>query len=84
VIVSESSAYDSSGSHSVAAECPGGKQVLGGGFRFNTDSTPANIAVQYSGPLGSDSEWDVYAFEDSPYAGNWGVIAWAICAKVHG
>jgi len=84
VIVSKASVMDSASSHSVTANCPSGKEVLGGGFRQNNSGLPAPIVVQYSGPLGSSREWDVYGYEDSPYGGNWQVIAWAICAKVHG
>ena len=81
VTVTATSVMDSASSHSAAAACPLKYHIVGGGFRYNlAGAPPAPIAIQYSGPLMAN-EWDVYGFEDSAYAGNWEVVAYAICSK---
>jgi hypothetical protein len=80
-LVTATSSYDSSPSHSASAVCPGQKVVVGGGFRFDADSNPNTIQVQYARPFNFSNSYDVYGYEDSPYAGSWQVIAVAICMK---
>jgi hypothetical protein len=76
-------AHNSTASRTLAVTCSTGKKVVGGGFNIQADNlTGNNIRVVYSIPKQStQNQWEVYAVEDAPYAGNWHVIAYAVCLK---
>jgi len=84
-IVVANSADDSAGVKSLGAQCPVGKRVLGGGVTVSPiggsviGSPP--IAIRESAPFG-DFFWQVTAVETEPYASNWSLQAYAICANV--
>ena len=84
-IVVANSADDSAGVKSLGAQCPVGKHVLGGGVTVSPiggsviGSPP--IAIRESAPFG-DFFWQVTAVETEPYASNWSLQAYAICANV--
>ena len=64
----------------VYAECPAGKQVLGGGYSTVGDNHDTSIAG--NGPYGS-YQWVVSAVtNDYPNTRLWSVSAFAICANV--
>lgn len=60
------------------ATCPGTKKVLGGGGVVGVLGT---VAIAASRPEG-DNAWLVAAYETTPYAANWTMGVFAICAKV--
>ena len=64
----------------VIAQCPAGKQVLGGGFA--TDGFDFDIGVPVSRPAGP-YQWQVIAVtNDSQTRFGWSLYAYAICANV--
>jgi hypothetical protein len=63
----------------VIAECPAGKNVLGGGFA--TAGNNVDITVATNGPVGS-TQWAVQAAQNDLTARLWSVFAFAICANV--
>ena len=63
----------------VYAECPAGKQVLGGGF--STAGNNLGITVAENGPVDS-SRWIVHLAQNDLTARLWSVQAFAICAYV--
>lgn len=81
--VAKATAEDETNHKSVTAECPAGKQVVGGGFRVilgTADLAPAVESVPF---VGADSErtgWTAAA--DSPeLTKTWAIEAVAICAE---
>jgi hypothetical protein len=90
--VLQESAFDSSAHKVVVARCPTGKRVIGGGGDAfvtlgdpNRDQAPIVIRdsePDFSTEFGGNDGWAIIADETSAYAGNWGVRAFAICAKV--
>jgi hypothetical protein len=62
----------------VFAECPSGKQVLGGGFA--TAGNNLNATVAANAPYGSS--WVVTLVQNDLTARLWSVQAYAICANV--
>ncbi|MDQ3644092.1 MAG: hypothetical protein M3356_01080, partial [Actinomycetota bacterium] len=78
-VVTATSASSSTSPKSVAANCPAGKKVIGGGGRtipFDTD-----LAIQESRRSASDM-WAVTATETDATSASWAVEAQAICATV--
>jgi hypothetical protein len=78
-IVTGFSASDSQPSKQAFAECPSGKTPIAGGAKLNVlgAGTPA---LQASIPL--NQGWKAWASEPVPYAGNWEVAAYVVCAMV--
>lgn len=79
--VTAASATDSEQEKTVKAECPAGKQAIGGGAKAG----PAEaVAVTESAPLvdasGKRVAWSATAREIVPDAAEWAVEAYAICA----
>jgi hypothetical protein len=84
--VTETSSPSSSGTASINAGCPPGKEVLGGGFRINGD-IDAKVVPTDSGPLLNASNgrigWTASAREiEGGTAVDWSVTAFAICAQL--
>ena len=61
------------------AECPAGKQVLGGGF--STAGNNLGVTVAENGPVGSN-RWLAHLGQNDRVARLWSVQAFAICAYV--
>jgi len=80
-VVIVDSGFQTAAAIDVAAGCPAGKQVIGGGF--STRSASGNLNVGVSAPIDS-SRWGVSVFTaDYPNPlQNWAVEAFAICAYV--
>lgn len=83
--VTETSVNDSETEKSVTATCPAGKEVIGGGARINSPSS-VNVAVSASYPLitasNSRAGWIASGHETPTEAGNWQVVAYAVCAEL--
>jgi hypothetical protein len=64
------------------ANCPAGKNVIGGGYTLTAANGAAKLSVTSNWPSDSDS-WSVTASEDTALlkaaAGDWSVQAYAIC-----
>lgn len=71
----------------VAADCPAGKHVLGGGNYITFDSglsyeVNEGVAVHFSGPYNSNTGWDVQAvMTDYNATSSWHLSTFAICAN---
>jgi hypothetical protein len=63
----------------VFAECPAGKQVLGGGF--STAGNNLGVTVAENGPVNS-TQWIAHLAQNDRVARLWSVQAYAICANV--
>jgi hypothetical protein len=83
--VTETSVNDSETSKSVTASCPTGKQAIGGGVRINSPAT-VNVLPSESAPVTSAANvrvgWVAGGHEYAAEAGNWQVVAYAICAEL--
>jgi hypothetical protein len=80
--VVSNSKTDSETSKFVFAECPVTKNVIGGGFRVDSQ-TPLvenSIAVTRSEPAGN--RWEANAHEHTSTASNWTLTTYALCAIV--
>lgn len=83
--VTETSVNDSEETKSVTATCPTGKEAIGGGVRINS---PAAVTVlpSESAPVVSATNarvgWIAGGREYTPEAGNWQVVAYAVCAEL--
>jgi hypothetical protein len=79
------SANDTETEKSVTATCPVGKEVIGGGARINAPAS-VNVAVSASYPLvtasNSRAGWIATGHETPTEAGNWQVVAYAVCAEL--
>ena len=80
VEIVKSTSVSNSSDKGVAANCPAGKKVIGGGG-YTSTTTSTSVWVAISHPP-TDTSWRAYGIEASGYAGNWTVTAVAICAKV--
>jgi hypothetical protein len=82
-VVSAITPFDSTATKTIAAVCPLGKRVLGGGARINGGQHVVLTQLQpvsTSGPTGRDS-YVVAASEDQTgFTGTWALQAYAICA----
>ena len=78
------SAEDSEDAKTVTAECPSGKEAIGGGARVNGELK--EVAVTGSNPFvaggGARTGWSAYARESTETAQNWSIEAFAICAEL--
>ncbi len=83
--VTETSVNDSETAKSVTAACPTGKQAIGGGARINSPAT-VNVLPSESAPVTSATNvrtgWVAGGREFAAEAGNWQVVAYAICAEL--
>lgn len=81
---SKQSPSDSEPNKAVTANCPTGKQAIAGGVRLEGEL--AEVSVTGSYPVSSGSTrtgWEAIAHETGTgQAGNWSVVAFAICAEL--
>jgi hypothetical protein len=82
--ISESSATNGEDNKSVTANCPTGKEAIGGGVRLEGELS--GVAVTGSYPVSSGDTrtgWAALAHETSGGTpGNWAVVAFVICAEI--
>jgi len=79
VVEQDDSALNSNTAKSISVNCPAGKSVLGGGATtFTYVGEP--IAIDNSYP--ETGRWVAAAHETAPYANNWKIRAYVICATV--
>jgi hypothetical protein len=84
--VAYESAQSSSGSEpnkTATANCPSGKEAIGGGVRLNGELPEVSVTASY--PLSSGNSrtgWVAIAHETGATAENWSVEAFVICAEV--
>jgi hypothetical protein len=78
------SAEDSEDAKTVTAECPSGKEVIGGGARVNGELK--EVAVTGSNPFvaagGARTGWSAYGRESEATVSSWSVEAFAVCAEL--
>lgn len=81
---SKQSTSDSEPNKTVTAECPSGKEAIGGGVRLEGEL--AEVSVTGSYPLSTGNVrngWVALAHETGGgQPGNWSVIAFVVCAEV--
>jgi hypothetical protein len=81
---SESSVSDSEANKSATANCPAGKEAIGGGARLEGEL--AEVAVTGSYPVSSGTVrtgWAALAHETGTgQPGNWSVVAFVVCAEL--
>ncbi len=83
--VTETSANNSDEEKSVTASCPSGKEAIGGGARINS---PASVNAVTSGSYpavasnNARTGWIATGREFAAEAGNWQIVAYAICAEL--
>jgi len=82
---SKASDSDTSGPKTATAECPAGKQVIGGGGRVDGPDA-FEVALKESAPVfnaeGKPTGWRAAADAINEEASNWAVEAHAICAEL--
>jgi len=79
-----SSASNSEANKTATANCPKGKEAIGGGVRLEGEL--AEVAVTGSYPLSTGSSrtgWEAVAHETGPgQPNNWSVVAFVVCAEL--
>jgi hypothetical protein len=80
-VTTQEYAEDDEDYHVVAAECPAGEKVIGSGAT-PTGVAGSHIEIRQIIPTYDLRAVIVNAAEDEPTTSPWGVIAYAICAKV--
>jgi hypothetical protein len=82
--VNKLSNEDSEDAKTVTAECPSGKEAIGGGARVNGELN--EVALTGSNPFsaanGARTGWSAYARESTATGQSWSVEAFAICAEL--
>ncbi|GAB3954683.1 hypothetical protein GCM10027614_62170 [Micromonospora vulcania] len=83
VRISVTSVNNSADFHSATATCPVGKVLTGTGFELNgvTGEGIVDDLRPNGGPATAPTAVTVGAYETEPFAGNWSVTAYAICAN---
>lgn len=83
--VTETSVNDSETEKSVTASCPAGKEAIAGGARINSPAS-VEVAINGSYPVVASNNartgWIASARETTAEAGNWQIVAYAVCAEL--
>lgn len=83
--VTETSANNSEDEKSITATCPTGKEAIGGGARINSPSS-VKVAVNGTYPAVASNNartgWIATGRETPEEAGNWQIVAYAVCAEL--
>lgn len=83
--VTETSVNDSEDEKSITATCPAGKEAIGGGARINSPSS-VKVAINGSYPAVASNNartgWIASGRETPEEAGNWQIVAYAVCAEL--
>ena len=69
----------STGLKTVTVSCPAGKKVIGGGAEIQ--SSPI-YQITVNKPTADLSGWTASGYKETASGAFWGVVAYAICAKV--
>ena len=82
--MTETSVNDSETEKTVTAGCPAGKEAIGGGVRINS---PASVKVAINGSTRRCVQQRSHRLDrqrprDPEEAGNWSVVAYAVCAEL--
>jgi hypothetical protein len=75
---------DSEDAKTVTAECPSGKETIGGGARVNGELNEVALTGSnpFSAPNGARTGWSAYARESTATVQNWSLEAFAVCAEL--
>ena len=75
---------DSEDAKTVTAECPSGKEAIGGGARVNgeLDEVALTGSNPFSAANGARTGWSAYARESTGTVQNWSLEAFAVCAEL--
>jgi hypothetical protein len=78
------SASDSEPNKSATANCPSGKEAIAGGTRLEGELAEVSVTGSYPFSNGSSrTGWTAIAHETGAgQAGNWSVVAFAVCAEL--
>jgi len=80
---SKESLSDSEANKSVTAECPKGKEAIGGGVRLTGELPEVSVTASYPFSSGdSRTGWVAIAHETGATSENWSVEAFAVCAEL--
>jgi trimeric autotransporter adhesin len=81
---SKQSASDSEPNKTVTANCPSGKEAIGGGVRLEGELAEVSVTGSYPFSTGnSRTGWTAIAHETGPgQIGNWSVVAFVVCAEL--
>jgi hypothetical protein len=83
--VTETSANNSEDEKSITASCPSGKEAIAGGARINSPSS-VKVAINGTYPAVASNNartgWIATGRETPEEAGNWQIVAYAICAEL--
>jgi hypothetical protein len=79
-----SSASDSEPNKTATANCPSGKEAIGGGVRLEGELAEVSVTGSYPLSTGnSRTGWVALAHETGPgQAGNWSIVAFVVCAEL--
>lgn len=83
--VTETSANNSEDEKNITASCPAGKEAIAGGARVNA---PAGVKVALNGDYpavasnNARTGWIASGRETPEEAGNWQIVAYAVCAEL--
>jgi hypothetical protein len=76
-VIGTVSASNSTSPKTATVDCPGGRFVLSGGYIFTGGTSGLTVREHHAS---DDDTWTVVAEEVDPFAGNWTVQAFAVCA----
>lgn len=81
---SAQSVSDSEPNKTVTANCPSGKEAVGGGARLEGELAEVSLTASYPFSSGSSrTGWTAIAHETGTgQAGNWSIVAFAVCAEL--
>ena len=81
---SAQSVSDSEPNKTATANCPSGKEAIGGGVRLEGELAEVSVTGSYPFSSGSSrTGWTAIAHETGPgQAGNWSVVAFVVCAEL--
>jgi hypothetical protein len=79
-IVSNSSDSNANDNKSASAPCPAGKKLIGGGA--TTGGFFGEFLIGNSYPEEGNNRWVASATEKAPYASDWKITTYAVCAVV--
>jgi len=82
--ISKQSTSDSEPNRSATAECPAGKEAIGGGARLEGELAEVSLTGSYPLSTGSvRNGWVALAHETGTgQAGNWSIVAFVVCAEI--
>jgi len=82
VVTDESAAGSPPIDSTALAQCPVGKEVIGGGATAFGPLIPFQVGLRTSAPTVDGTGWFAFGAEFEPTSDDWSVTAYAICANV--